>query len=191
MKNMIFDETDDVLHHWEESEGHLLIMARPGNDRTSKAKDIMNQMIIEDHSILALSKKRNAWRFGLNKSSKFYSTSYENISKHPNTEIEIDLLVIHNLDDLGSDFPIEKIKYKYILALSDDTARVPNSFNGKVIRLIRWDNISKMIIEDKKMYKALSDDENGTIILSEWSTDHESQVSIRFPLDALKKLLLE
>ena len=58
-------------------------------------------------------------------------------------------------------------------------------------RLIQWDNISKMIIEDKKMYKALSNDETGTILLSEWSTDHETQVSIRFPLDVLKKLLLE
>lgn len=188
---MIIDDTDDVLHHWEESERHLLIMARPGNGRTSKAKDIMNQMIIEDHSILSLSRERNAWRFGLNKSSKMYSTSYENISKHPDPKIEIDLLVIHNLDDLDSDFPIEKIKYKYILALSDDTARVPDFFNGKVIRLINWNNISKMIIEDKKMYKALSNDEEGTVLLSEWSTDHETQVSIKFPVDVLKKLLLE
>ena len=188
---MIVDDTDDVLHYWEESEGQLLIAARPGNGRTSKAKDIINQMIIEGNSILLLSRERNAWRFGLNKSSKTYLSPYENISKHPDPEIEIDMLVIHNLDDLGSDFPIEKIKYKYILVLSDETPRVPDFFNGRGIRLIQWDNISKMIIEDKKMYKALSNDETGTILLSEWSTDHETQVSIRFPLDALKKLLLE
>ena len=188
---MIVDDTDDVLHYWEESEGQLLIAARPGNGRTSKAKDIINQMIIEGNSILLLSRERNAWRFGLNKSSKTYLSPYENISKHPDPEIEIDMLVIHNLDDLGSDFPIEKIKYKHILILSDETPRIPDFFNGRGIRLIQWDNISKMIIEDKKMYKALSNDETGTILLSEWSTDHETQVSIRFPVDALKKLLLE
>ena len=188
---MIIDETDDVLHYWEESERHLLIMARAGNGRTSKAKDIINQMIKEGHSVLLLTRERRTWGFGLNKSPKTYVVPCEHISKHPDPEIEIDMLVIHNLDDINSDFPIEKIKYKYILALSDDTARVPNLFKDKIIRLIDWNNVSKMIIIDKKMYKAFSDDENGTILLSEWSTDHETQVSIKFPLDALKELLLE
>ena len=188
---MIIDDTDDVLHYWEESEGHLLIAARPGNGRTSKAKDIINQMLEERHSILVLTKERTTWMFGLNKGPMTLIEPHEYISKCPDPEIKVDMLVIHNLRDINSDFPIEKIKYKYILILSDETPRIPDFFKGRGIRLIQWDNISKMIIEDKKMYKALSNDETGTILLSEWSTDHETQVSIRFPLDVLKKLLLE
>lgn len=188
---MIIDETDDVLHHWEESERHLLIAARPGNGKTSKAKDIMNQMIKEGHSILLLTRERSAWRFGLNKSSMTLIGPYEYILEHPDHDIEIDLLVIHDIRDIGNDFPIESIKYKYILALSDENCQVPDFFNGRRIRLVEWDNISKMIVDDRMMYKALSDDENGTILLSEWSTNHESQVSIKFPVDVLKKLLLE
>ena len=188
---MIIDETDDVLHYWEASERQLLIKARPGNGRTDKAKNIINQMIKEGNSILLLAKERRVWAFGLNKSPKTYVVPCEHISNHPDPEIEVDMLVIHNLDDINSDFPIEKIKYKHILALSDDTARVPKFFKGEIIRLINWNNVSKMIIIDKKMYKAFSDDEDETVLLSEWSTDHETQVSIKFPLDALKELLLE
>lgn len=35
------------------------------------------------------------------------------------------------------------------------------------------------------MYKALFNDEDGTIMLSEWITDHETKVSIRFPVEVL------
>ena len=188
---MIVDHDENILKVWANSHMNLLIQARPGNGKTDKAREIINQMTESGYSVLLLTDYRNSWLHGLDGSSEIYTGSYEVISKMKDV-IDIDLLVI---DDhykvVNEDFSVEKINYKYILILSDESKRIPSFFEGEVIRLINWNNISGAIFdEDTKIaYQVMSDNEDGTMLLVMYNK--EKNTEIRFPIDKLKKLLLE
>ena len=188
---MIIDHDEDILKVWANSHMNLLIQARPGNGKTNKAIEIMKQMAESGHSVLLLSDNRNSWLHGLNKSSKIRTASYEVMSKVKEI-FSTDLLVI---DDhykvMGMDSPMEKINYKYVLILADDSRGIPSFFKGEVIRLINWNNITGVIFdEDKRVpYQAISNNEDGTMLLSTYNDTEKTE--IRFPIDVLKKLLLE
>lgn len=190
---MIIEEEENIIDYWNNSERNLLIKARDGNGKTNKAKKIMNHMIKEGCSILLITNHRSSWVYGLDKSSRTLIGKCEFIINEPDVKREIDMLVIHDSHDTPDDFPIKSIKYKYILILSDEYGRVPSFFNGKVIRLIDWDNINNAVFgddeDDTMVYGAVSDYE-GNITLSKRSKQNESE-SLTFPVKVLKKMLLK
>ena len=134
---MIIDHNENTLRVWENSHKNLLIQARSGNGKKNKAKEIINQMSKLGHSVLLLTDHRDSWSSGLGGLNEIYTGSYEVMSKIEDV-INIDLLVIDNASKfIYEDFTIEKINYKYILILSEESLRIPSFFNGKVIQLIR------------------------------------------------------
>ena len=190
-KNMIVDQEIDILKYWEDSGRQLFIKAKAGNDKTSRAKEIMNQMIKEDCSILLLTSYSHSWVFGLDKSPKTLIGPCKYIIDEPDVKRETDLLVFHDSYDIPNDFPIESIKFKYILILSDESGRAPSFFKGKVIRLINWDNINGIAFDDDGTVYRTSSDHEGNIALIKDFNEGKEQELIRFPVEKLKKILLE
>ncbi len=190
---MIIDHNEDILKIWADSNMNLVIQARPGNGKTDKAKEIMNQMISSGFSILLLTEYRQGWRWGLDKSEDTLIGPYEAVVEADRT-FKVDLLVIDDHRQITDcDFPIEKISYEYILILSDESKRKPAFFKGETVRLINWNNISGATFDDEKkiMYTAMSDDDNGTMLLAMKNAVTNEYDEIRFPIDKLKRLLLE
>lgn len=188
---MIVDQDVNILDYWNDSERQLLIRSKAGNNKTDMAKTIINQMIKEGCSILLLTEDRGSWFRGVDKSSKMLIGPYECVPDLPGERFETDMLIIHDIHQVLDDFPIEKIKFKYILILSDEYKRVVSFFKGKIIQLIDWDNISGMAFgNDGTIYRAISDYE-GSITLIIDIDDVEKQESITLPVEMLKKILLE
>jgi len=184
---MIVDYENNVMEHWNDSGRQLMIKARPGNGITDMAKAIMNQMIKEDYSILLLTKESSIWRLGLDKSEKTLIGPYEALTTDPGEFVEIDFLVI---DKIFINLPIENVKYKYILVLSDESNWTPPFFKGEILRIIEWNNISNMIFsEDRTLYKISSDDE-GIITLFKHEAKKERNESFELPVSILEELLL-
>lgn len=184
---MIIEHENNIMKHWNDSGKQLMIKAKAGNGSTNMAKMIMNQMIKEDYSILLLTDVRSTWAFGLDKSEKTLVGPYKGLSGLPEKPIEIDLLVI---DRLLSNGPIENVKYKYILVLSDESNWTPSYFKGEIVRIIDWNNISNIVFgENKMVYKATSDYE-GKISLKMYNPKNESVESIELPVSVLEELLL-
>jgi len=154
----------------------------------------MNQMIKEGHSILILTNDRSSWVFKLGKSSETLIGPYKCITDKPDVKIKTDLLVIHDAREVPNDFPIDNIKFKYILILSDESGQAPPFFKGKTIELIDWDNINNIVFNNNGlMFRSMSDRE-GKISLMKWApkqgTKEETKEVIELPVEMLKRILL-
>lgn len=188
---MIVDQKVDILKYWNSSGRQLMIKAKAGNDKTGRAKDIMNQMIKEGCSIILLTNHRSSWVYELDKSPKTLIGKYKFIIDEPDAKKETDLLVIDDSREMSNEFPINSIKFKYILILSDESGRAPLFFKGKIVALIDWDNLSNMSFgEDGSIYTASSDHE-GTITLIKQAAKRGSEKFIDFPVEMLKEILLK
>lgn len=184
---MIIEHENNIMKHWNDSGKQLMIKAKAGNGSTNMAKMIMNQMIKEDYSILLLTDVRSTWAFGLDKSEKTLVGPYKGLSGLPEKPIEIDLLVI---DRLLSNGPIENVKYKYILVLSDESNWTPSYFKGEIVRIIDWNNISNIVFGENKMVYKVTSDYEGKISLKMYNPKNESVESIELPVSVLEELLL-